>query len=139
MIIINWSPSPREMRQWAVLLAAALGLVGSLFYFLEWGIFRGGEGLAKFLWGFGAFAFLTGVTGSKAGLPAYLLWMGFVYAVSWTIGHLALAAVYFLVVTPLAAVARVIGRDRLQIKPASRTSYWHVLDTVRKHYPERQF
>jgi hypothetical protein len=36
-------------------------------------------------------------------------------------------------------VARVIGRDRLQIKPASRTSYWHVLDTVRKHHPERQF
>jgi hypothetical protein len=87
MITINWHPSPREMRQWAGLLAVALGLVGSLFYFLEWGIFRGGEGLAKFLWAFGTVAFVTGATGSKAGLPAYWAWMGFIYAVSWVIGR----------------------------------------------------
>lgn len=139
MTTINWHPSPREMRQWAGLLAVALGLVGSLFYFLEWGIFRGGEGLAKFLWAFGAVAFLTGVTGSKAGLPAYWAWMGFVYAVSWAIGHVALASVYFLVVTPLAVVARLIGRDRLQIRSAARTSYWHGLDVAPSHHPERQF
>jgi hypothetical protein len=114
MITINWHPSPREMRQWAGLLAVALGLVGSLFYFLEWGIFRGGEGLAKFLWAFGAVAFLTGATGSKAGLPAYWAWMGFVYAV-------------------------LIGRDRLQIRSAARTSYWHSLDVAPSHHPERQF
>jgi hypothetical protein len=139
MITINWHPSPREMRQWAGLLAVALGLVGSLFYFLEWGIFRGGEGLAKFLWVFGAVAFLTGATGSRAGLPAYWAWMGFVYAVSWAIGHVALASVYFLVVTPLAVVARLIGRDRLQIRSAARTSYWHRLDVAPSHHPERQF
>ena len=139
MITINWHPSPREMRQWAGLLAVALGLVGSLFYFLEWGIFRGGEGLAKFLWAFGTVAFLTGATGSKAGLPAYWAWMGFVYAVSWVIGHVALASVYFLVVTPLAVVARLIGRDRLQIRSSARTSYWHRLEVAPSHHPERQF
>lgn len=139
MITINWYPSRWEMRQWAGLLALTLGLVGSLFYFLEWGIFRGGEGMAKFLWGYGVVAFLTGVTGSKAGLPAYWAWMGLVYAVSWAIGHLALASVYFLVVTPLALLARLIGRDRLQIRSAARASYWHPLDAVRPHHPERQF
>jgi len=138
MTTINWSPSPREMRQWALVLGAALGLVGSLFYFVDWGIFRGGEGFATFLWGFGAIALITGLTGTRAGLPAYWAWMGFVYAVSWTIGHVSLSLVYFLVVTPLALVARLIGRDRLQLRPQGRDSYWQEL-SARRHDPERQF
>lgn len=138
MTTINWSPTPRELRQWAVVTGPALGVVGALFYFLEWGIFRGGEGLAKFLWGFGVFALVTGLTGTKLGWPAYGAWMGFVYAVSWTIGHVALAGVYLIVVTPLALLARLIGRDRLQLRTRARASYWHRLSD-QPHNPERQF
>jgi len=139
MTKINWSPSPREMRKWAVLLAVAMALVGALFYFLDWGIFRGGEGLAKFLWAFGTVALVTGLTGSKIGLPAYWAWMGFVYAMSWIIGHVCLALVYLCVVTPLALIGRLIGRDRLQLRSAARTTYWHNIDPARPHNPERQF
>ena len=139
MTKINWHPSPREMRLWAAILAAALGFVGSLFYFVDWGIFSRGRGFALFLWGFGAFAFLTGMTGTKLGLPAYWLWMGFVWTVSWVITHLALAAVFFLVVTPLAVIARLIGRDRLQLRLRKAASYWHGLDSAQHHNPERQF
>ncbi|MFM8790476.1 MAG: hypothetical protein ACKOEI_11630 [Chthoniobacterales bacterium] len=106
MTQINWHPSPREMRVWAAVMAAALGVVGSLFYFVDWGIFSGGQGFARFLWSFGAFAFLTGITGTKLGLPAYRLWMGFVWIVSWVITQAALTAVLFLGVTPRALVAR---------------------------------
>lgn len=135
---INWSPAPRELRQWALITGPALGIVGGLFYFVDWGIFRGGEGFAKFLWGFGAFALVTGMTGTKLGWPAYRAWMGFVYAMSWMIGHVALALVYWLVVAPLGLVARLIGRDRLQLRTRGRGSYWHALP-ARPHDPERQF
>ena len=139
MTKINWNPSPREMRLWAALLAAALGVVGALFYFVDWGFFSGGRPLAHFLWGFGAFAFLTGITGTKLGLPAYWLWMGFVWTVSWVITHVALAATFFLVVTPLALIARLIGRDRLQLRRRKAKSYWHSLESANAHNPERQF
>lgn len=139
MTQINWHPSPREMRVWAAVLAVALGFVGSLFCFVDWGIFSGGQGFARFLWSFGAFAFLTGITGTKLGLPAYWLWMGFVWTVSWLITHVALAGVFFLVVTPLAMIARLIGRDRLQLRLRKATSYWHGLDSAQRHNPERQF
>ena len=138
MTTINWSPTPRELRQWALLMGLALGSIGGLFYFSDWGIFRGGEGLAKFLWGFGALALVTGLTGTKLGWPAYRLWMAFVYAMSWSIGHLALALVYFLVVTPLAWVARLTGRDRLQLRTQQPDSCWHAL-SGRQHHPEKQF
>lgn len=127
------------MRQWALITAPALGLVGSLFYFVDWGIFSGGQGLAKFLWGFAAFAFVTGLTGTKLGLPAYRLWMGFVYVISALLTYGSLTLVYFGVVTPLALLARLLGRDRLQLRARNRPTYWHALDPTRAHDPERQF
>lgn len=139
MTQINWHPSPREMRVWATTLAAALGVVGSLFYFVDWGIFSGGQRFAVFLWGFGAFALLTGITGTKLGLPAYWLWMGFVWVVSWLITHIALTSVFLFVVTPLALMARLIGRDRLQLRRRATGSYWQTLDSTQRHNPERQF
>jgi hypothetical protein len=139
MTTINWKPSPGEMRRWAVILAAALGLVGSLFYFLNWGIFSNGQTLAKFLWSFGAVSLATGITGTKLGLPAYWAWMGFVYLVSSLIGYTALTLVYLGVVTPLALLGRLLGRDRLQLRSANAESCWHSLDGCRVHNPERQF
>jgi len=139
MTTINWHPTPKQMRQWAMILAVALGLVGSLFYFVDWGIFANGQGFAKFLWIFGLVAFLTGITGTKLGLPAYWIWMGFVYVVSSLIGYGALTLVYLLVVTPMALFARVLGRDRLQLRQSGAPSYWHSLESQRSHNPERQF
>jgi hypothetical protein len=139
MTHINWNPSPKEMRLWAVTLGLALSVVGSLFYFVDWGIFAGGRGFARFLWTFGAVAFLTGITGTKLGLPAYWAWMGFVKVVSSVIGYTSLTVVFFLVVTPLALLARMIGRDRLQLKKRGSGGYWQDLASVRGHNPERQF
>ncbi len=139
MTTISWSPSAREMRQWALIMAPALGVVGSLFYFVDWGIFSGGQGFAKFLWSFGALAFVTGITGTKLGLPTYRLWMGFVYIISSAITYSALTLVYFGVVTPLALFARLLGRDRLQLRSRGQSTYWHALDRARAHHPERQF
>lgn len=127
------------MRRWAVTLALALSVVGSLFHFLDWGIFAGGRGFALFLWTFGAVALLTGITGTKLGLPAYWAWMGFVKVVSSVIGYTSLTVVYYLVVTPMALFARLLGRDRLQLHGRGRGSYWHDLDVGRAHNPERQF
>jgi len=136
---INWNPTPRELRQWALIMAPALGMVGSLFYFVDWGLFAGGQGFAKFLWSFGGFALVTGITGTKLGLPAYWVWMGFVYIISSVITYSALTLVYFGVVTPLALLARMLGRDRLQLRTRRQETYWQALDPSRSHNSERQF
>jgi hypothetical protein len=112
---------------------------GSLFQFVDWGVFRAGHGLAPWLWGFGLFSLVTAGTGTRLGLPAYWLWMGFVFVVGTVIGTLALAAVYFLVVTPLGLAARLAGRDRLGLRrPAPGASLWQPLPAP-SHDPSRQF
>jgi hypothetical protein len=65
--------------------------------------------------------------------------MGFVYVINSVITYSALTLVYFGVVTPLALLARLLGRDRLQLRSHGQKSYWHGLDPTRAHNPERQF
>ena len=139
MITINWHPAPAELRRWGVTVAAALAVSGSLFQFVDWGMFRAGHGLAPWLWGFGLIALVTAGTGTRLGMPAYWLWMTFVFLVGTMIGTLALAVVFFLVVTPLALAARLAGRDRLGLRrPSPGATLWHSLRQV-PHDPARPF
>jgi hypothetical protein len=139
MLEIDWFPPPLKMRLWATTLACALAVMGSLFQFVDWGIFSGGQGFGRFLWGFGGFAFVTGITGTRLGLPAYWAWMGFSYVVSTVLTYATLSLVFFTVVTPLALACHLAGRDRLQIHAGGAATWWHDLDPSRRHNPERQF
>ena len=139
MITINWHPAPAELRRWGVTVAAALAVSGSLFQFVDWGMFRAGHGLAPWLWGFGLIALVTAGTGTRLGMPAYWLWMTFVFLVGTTIGTLTLAVVFFLVVTPLGLAARLADRDRLGLRrPSPGATLWHPLRQV-PHEPARPF
>ncbi|MFM1904110.1 MAG: Saxitoxin biosynthesis operon protein SxtJ [Planctomycetota bacterium] len=139
MITIDWHPSPAHLRRWAITVACGLAISGSLFQFVPWGIFRAGHGLAPWLWGFGLVALATAGTGTKLGWPAYWVWMGITWTIGTAIGILALGAVFFLVVTPLAVVARLAGRDRLGLRrPAAGASLWRPLAAA-AHDPARQF
>jgi hypothetical protein len=119
MITIHWHPSPAELRRWALRTALALGVMGALFQFVDWGVFRTMHPMGR--------------------VPAYWAWMGFVWTVGTVIGTVALAIVFFLVITPLGVAARLLGRDRLQLRvPAAGESMWKPLPHTR-HDPERQF
>ena len=138
MIVIDWNPDRRALRRWGIAMAVAMAVVGSLFRFVDWGMFRAGHGMAPFLWAFGALALVTAGTGSRIGRPVYLAWMGFAWLVGTALGTLALAIVFYGVVTPLALVARAMGRDRLDVRADRRTTRWHALPQA-AHDPERQF
>ena len=139
IVTIDWHPNARHLRRWAVTTAIVLAAVGSLFRFVDWGVFAAARPMAPYLWGFGAFALVTAGTGTRAGLPAYWAWMAFTWAVGTALGTVALGAVFAFVVTPMAVVARLAGRDRLELRPAPGTrSMWRPLPPDR-HDPERQF
>lgn len=136
---IDWHPSPDHLRRWAVTVAAGLGVSGSLFHFVDWGMFRAGHALAPWLWGFGLFALATAGTGTRLGLPAYWAWMGFVWTVGTVIGVAALAVVFFFVVAPLGLASRLAGRDRLGLsRPPPGESLWIPLP-AKQSDPDRQF
>ncbi len=139
IVTIDWHPDARHLRRWGVVTAIALGVAGALFRFVDWGVFAAARPVAPYLWGFGAFALVTAGTGTRAGLPAYWAWMAFTWTVGTTLGTAALGAVFYGVVTPMGVVARILGRDRLELRTGPGTrSMWRAIPE-RRHDPQRQF
>ena len=138
MIEIHWNPDVRALRRWGVTMAIVTGVVGALFRWVRWGPFAAMHGLAPWLWALGALALVCAGTGSPLGRPVYRAWMGFAWLMGTVIGTVALAIVFFGVITPMAVVARLAGRDRLELRAPATASMWRPLPRT-PHDPERQF
>ncbi len=136
MVSIQWHPSRSELRRWSVFVLAGAVVGGCVLHFPFGQLVP-----ARALWTFGALSFVAGMTGTRAALPFYLLWMGFVWVVSQVLGTLALALVFYLVVTPLGIGVRLLGRDRLKLRrpdPAAQ-SFWEDVPPRRLDRSDRPF
>jgi hypothetical protein len=51
-------------------------------------------------------------------------WMVGAFPIGWTVSRLMLAAMFYLIFTPVACVFRLIGRDALRLRPDRISSYW---------------
>ena len=122
IIEINWRPTNRDLRLFAVvqLVAAAV---------CAWLLHR------RLGWDAAAIGLLgVSLAGTAAGLvwphvlrPLFVLWMVAAFPVGWVMSHLMLAIVYYGVVTPIGFALRWRGRDALQIKPRPKAeTYWSV-------------
>jgi len=120
MIEKNREPTSRDLRVFGLLLPAFSCLLGGL-AFWRFDAPRAAMGIAS--------AGLT-VTLLYAALPPlrrfiYLGWMKVTYPIGWTISHIALAAVFYLVITPIGLLMRLFGRDPMQRRLLPKaTTYW---------------
>jgi len=134
MTRIDWNPTPKGLRRWAVTMLAGTAVAGCVLEFLL------GQPLpARVVWGFGAAAFVTGITGTRAARPVYLAWMGLVWVVSGVLNFFALSVVFFLVVTPIGLAARLSGRDRLMLRRPEPGSLWREAPPSRTDRADRTF
>jgi hypothetical protein len=55
----------------------------------------------------------------------YQVWMGFSFAIGWIVSRIIITILFFLAVTPIGLLARVTGKDFLDINMrVRRDSYW---------------
>ncbi|HEC03442.1 MAG TPA: hypothetical protein ENI81_07890 [Phycisphaerales bacterium] len=118
---INWNPSRKELRTFAIIALIAAVLVSLLLY-----LFRGlGLQWAAMISSIGAAIFLTGFVSLKATRVIYLGLSLVTLPIGLVISFLLLATFYFGILTPLAVVFRLIGRDALNRRfDADADSYW---------------
>ena len=121
MISINWHPTDRELRQfagiWFPVFWAVVGLiVGSRTGHWQWPIA---------LLGVAAVVALVGLIQPRLTRPIYIGWVSAAFPVGWLVSHLLLAAVYYSVITPLALLLRLAGRDKLKLRfDREAKTYW---------------
>jgi hypothetical protein len=68
----------------------------------------------------------------------FVVWMVLAYPIGWVVSQVALALMFYCIITPVALIFRVTGRDRLRrFKPANATTYWiakKMPDDVRRYF-----
>ena len=116
MITINRNPSARDLKWFGLLLLAFFAILGAL---------------AR--WRFDAPSGATvGVALSAVYYAAppirpwiFVGWMYAAFPIGWTISHLLMLIIYYLILTPLGLMVRLSGRDLLDRRfDPDATSYW---------------
>jgi hypothetical protein len=120
MITIDWQPSRSRLRWFAAGQVAFAALAAAVIYRRT-----GWVALPAALVGA---ALLIGAAGwLRASLlrPVYLAWMLAAFPVGWLVSHVVLAAIFYLVLTPIGLALRLCGRDPLERGfDRGAASYW---------------
>ena len=121
---MQWSdvtrkPPSRMLRQFAGLWLVVFGGLAA------WRVWSGHTGAWTDV--LAVMAVVVGVSGllwPAAVRPIYTGWMVVAFPVGWTISHVALGAVFYVVFTSMALFFRLTGRDALHLRRGDGGSYW---------------
>ncbi len=120
MIDINWNPSRKELRIFAALWLLFFGIIAALVYTNTGSVTAAGT-----IGGISLCLDLLGLCFPRFLFLLYRGWMLITFPIGWVISHVAIAVVYYLVVTPIGLVMRLLGRDALgRTWDQSANSYW---------------
>ena len=61
--------------------------------------------------------------------PIYYVWMIFAAILGWVMTRVILSIVFYLIMTPIGLITRIIGEDFLSLKNISSNSYWNNRDS----------
>jgi hypothetical protein len=120
LVDINWRPSTKELRVFAVLQLGFCALVAWLLV-RQWAATT--TSLA--VMGVSLVVASAGLIAPRVLRPIYLAWMVAVWPIGWVVSHLTMAAVFYLVISPIGLIMKACGHDPMQ-RTIDRTarSYW---------------
>ncbi|MBI2481347.1 MAG: hypothetical protein HYV60_22725 [Planctomycetia bacterium] len=136
LVDINWHPSRKELRVFSWLLIGFGAIVAAILY-------RRLESQTP-----AATALIVTSAIGAAGLaaptlirPVYVVWMALAFPIGWTVSHLMMLMVYYLVLTPIGLAMRLCGRDPMQRRFDRRAQTYWLPRTPRKELKSyfRQF
>jgi len=111
--------TPKTLRQFGLLSLAVFG---------GWAAWRAATGrLDAVTYGLGGAGLVLGTAGLVAPTllrPVFTAWMAAAFPIGWVVSRVVLAALYFLVFTPIATAFRLMGRDPLRRRRVPGASYW---------------
>jgi hypothetical protein len=131
LVEINWNPENKELRKFGLIAIIVLGVAGIILRFV-----LGVTGIvALFIAAAGLFIFIVTLISARAGRIIYLAMTLAALPIGLVMSVLLLGTFYFLVLTPVGLVFKLLGRDPLvrKFEPDSPT-YW----TTRKHTDDHE-
>lgn len=117
---ININPDVKILREFGIFALFGFGLPGCVIGF-KWDLWQIGYGF----WGLGVFSFIFAFVQPKVLKPIFITLVVVAFPIGFVISNIILTAIFYGILTPIALVFKVFGRDALncKIEPKS-ASYW---------------
>jgi hypothetical protein len=132
---VKWQPDARELRRFAIAMLVGFFVLGALSAWRAKGIGAG----SIILWSIGVTLALAAFV-PKLGRIAYLAVYLPTSIIGYVVSNVMLTLMFFLVITPLGIVLKLMGKDRLQQRRHNRTTQWSpVKETKTEDSYYRQF
>ncbi len=119
MIPSGWNPTTSQLRQFAWAAPIGFGLLGFMIHRLGAPTVSAWIGL-----GLGLAILVAGLARPTSIRLVFALLMLIAMPIGWIVSNVFIGIFYFLMLTPLALVFRLVGRDPLGIRTKSGTSAW---------------
>jgi hypothetical protein len=120
LIDINWNPKRNDLRVFA-------GLQLVFFSFVAYVVATRftATGLAGGLFATSVVIAVLGIVRPLALKPLCVAWMAAAFPIGWVVSHTLMAVVYYLLMTPVGLVMRLLGRDPMERKlDRNASTYW---------------
>lgn len=129
LIQIDWHPKPSTLRGFGLAGIVAFGFLGAAalwrFYPLRWLPESASAATAAASFGLAGYCALSATTHPRALKPLYRVLTVLTFPIGFVAGHLLVAIVYYVILTPVALAFKRVGRDAMRRKLDPRaTSYW---------------
>ena len=112
--------SSKEIRKFTLVIAIALGVIGSIVYYKS-----GNFDVVGWLWGIALLLLILGFILPSILRPIYRLWMLLAYFIGGVVCRVILTVLFYVVLTPTGLVLKLFGKDVLDKKfDKRRGSYW---------------
>jgi hypothetical protein len=123
-MMINKAPRQRDLQVFGFVLPACFALAGLVVRARS-----GAGGIAGVVWGVGAALSLLYLAVPASRRPLFLGVSYATYPIGWVVGHVLLLAIFWLVVTPVGLLVRVLRQDPLARRlDEAADSYWSPLE-----------
>ncbi len=109
---------PGHLRKFGLTMGVALAIFGGLFFWRD-------RAIAPYLFILAAAFLLLATLAPRVLKPVQNVWMTLAIVLGWVMTRLLLIIVFFIGVTPIAFIARVVGKRFLNLRfEPDRKSYW---------------
>jgi polyferredoxin len=127
---------PRDLRKFGLLVGGVLLLLGGWFFYRH-------KAHYPYFLGIGVVLLTLGLVAPRSLKQVYVGWMGVGFLLGLIVSTTLLTMFFYLVVTPIGLIARLMGKDFLARKwDQKANTYWLARDRTKAKQPveyERQF
>jgi hypothetical protein len=114
-----FDPTERMLRQFGALSIVFFGALAARAYLHHRPL------LAAVMGALGLAIGVSGLVRPRSIRPVFIGWMKVAFPIGWVVSRIVLAAIFYAIITPIALVLRITGRDVLGLKRGTgRTTYW---------------